>query len=159
MIFGGGAKDNHKLEARPDIRTFTSEPLTSDTTIMGSVSAQLFVRSSLQHTDFYARLCDVSTNGKSINICDGITRLTPTTNTSSSDHVRPATIDLGATAHRFHAGHRIRLQISSGAHPRHNRNLGTGEPVATATAMRSADQEVVHDSSHPSALILPTAAK
>jgi hypothetical protein len=87
------------------------------------------------------------------------TRLTPTTNTSSSDHIRPTTIDLGATAHLFHAGHRIRLQISSGAHPRHNRNLGTAEPVATATTMRSADQEVFHDSSRPSALILPTAAK
>ena len=36
-------------------------------------------------------------------------------------------------AHRFRAGHRIRLQVSGGAHPRYARNLGTGEPLGEAT--------------------------
>jgi uncharacterized protein len=53
------------------------------------------------------------------------------------------------------AEHRIRLQISSGAHPMYSRNPSTGEPLATATAMRATDQEILHEAAHPSAVVLP----
>ena len=39
----------------------------------------------------------------------------------------PSPFELWPTAHRFAAGHRIRLQVSSGAHPRYARNPGTDE--------------------------------
>jgi predicted acyl esterase len=58
-------------------------------------------------------------------------------------------------AHRFLAGHRIRLQVSGGAHPRFARNLGTGEPFATVTTGRVCRFEVFHDAAHPSQLELP----
>jgi ATP-dependent DNA ligase len=57
-------------------------------TIMGSVSAVLYIRSTNEHTDFYARLCDVAPNGKSINICDGIVRLKPGSSEFDPDGVR-----------------------------------------------------------------------
>lgn len=41
---------------------------------------------------------------------------------------------MSATAHRFAVGHRIRWQISGGAHPRYARHPGTGEPSVDATA-------------------------
>ena len=66
-------------------------------------------------------------------------------------------IDLWATAHRFGQGHRIRLQVSSGAHPRWSRNLGTGEPQAIGVRMQAADQSIYHDTAHPSAVVLPVA--
>jgi predicted acyl esterase len=47
------------------------------------------------------------------------------------------------------------LAYSSGAHPRFARNPGSGEPLATATTLVAADQQVYHDPAHPSALILP----
>ena len=59
------------------------------------------------------------------------------------------------TANTFRAGHRIRLQVSSGAHPLCNRNTGTGEPLATGANLRSADQEVFHDAARPSSIVLP----
>ncbi len=59
------------------------------------------------------------------------------------------------TAHTFRIGHRVRLQVSSGAHPLFVRNPGTGEPLATAVTFRSAEQEVLHDPDHPSAIELP----
>ena len=59
-----------------------------------------------------------------------------------------------STANTFRAGHRIRLQVSSGAHPLFNRNAGTGEPLATGANLRSADQEVFHDAAHLSCLVL-----
>ena len=52
-------------------------------------------------------------------------------------------------------GQRIRLQVSSGAHPRFVRNPGTGEPLATATKLQVAEQSVYHDPEHPSAILLP----
>jgi predicted acyl esterase len=63
-----------------------------------------------------------------------------------------------ATAHRFRRGHRLRLQVSSGAHPRWSRNLGTGEALATGVRMAVAEQTVYHDEARPSALILPVVA-
>ena len=156
VLFDGGPKDNRALEARTDVLTFTSEAMTHNTTIMGPVSVDLYVRSTTEHTDFFARLCDVSRNGrKSINICDGIVRLTPLSQPAGKDGIRKVTIELLSTAHCFKTGHRIRLQVSSGAHPRYVRNLGTGEPVSTGSLMRKADQEVFHDHTHRSVLILP----
>jgi hypothetical protein len=68
-------------------------------------------------------------------------------------------VELFATAHTFLRGHRLRLQVSSGAHPRHNRNFGSGEPLADATTLVAADQRVYHDPARPSAVILPVFAR
>jgi len=154
LVLGGGPKDNRKLERRSDVLTFTSPPVGTDTTIMGTVEAILHVRSSLENTDFHVRLCDVSPRGKSINLCDGIIRLTPS-DRPGPNGVYQLSIQLSPTAHCFQSGHRIRLQISSGAHPRYNRNLGTDDPIASGIRMCVADQEVLHDSQHPSAIVLP----
>jgi putative CocE/NonD family hydrolase len=149
-----GAKDNRKLEARPDVLLYTSEPLEGDLEVMGPVRARLFVRSSLQHTDFFARLCDVDEDGRSWNITDGLLRLAPGRGRAAGDGCIELTIDLWPTACRFRRGHRLRLQVSSGAHPRWARNTGGGEPLATAVTLRAADQSVYHDPAHPSALEL-----
>jgi uncharacterized protein len=117
--------------------------------------AQLFVRSTLEHTDFFVRVCDVDPSGHSRNICDGLVRLTPEQWNPASDGVSQVNVDLWPMAHVFRRGHRIRVQVSSGAHPRFARNLGGGEPFGTATTMRRADVEVWHDADHPSAIVLP----
>ena len=154
---GAGAQDNHKLEARPDVLVFTSQSLERDMEVIGPVSAELFVRSSLEYTDFFVRLCDVHPNGKSMNVCDGLQRLFPGRPVADSDGSRRVVIYLWPTAYRFKAGHRIRVQVSSGAFPRFARNLGMGEPLATATTMKVAEQSIFHDPEHPSAVILPLA--
>jgi uncharacterized protein len=64
-------------------------------------------------------------------------------------------VRLWPTAHRFQAGHRMRVQVCSGAFPRYARNPGTGEARATAATLRPADQEIYRDSAHPSAIIRP----
>jgi putative CocE/NonD family hydrolase len=150
-----GPKDNRALEARPDVLTYTSRPLDRDVEALGPVSAELFVRSSLEHTDFFARLCDVEPSGKSTNVCDGLLRLVPGRPAPEPDGCLKVALDLWPTAYRFRRGHQLRLQVSSGAFPRWARNLGSGEPLATATTLCTADQEVYHDPAHPSAIILP----
>jgi hypothetical protein len=48
------------------------------------------------------------------------------------------------------------LTLGSAAFPRFDRNPGTGEPPATATRLVPVDQEVFHDPSHASHILLPT---
>jgi hypothetical protein len=151
-IVSSGPHDNRALEQRPDVLTYTSEPMTVPLVITGPVIAELFAGSSRPHTDFFARLCDVDPAGKSVNVTDGIIRLT-----GATEEPQRITIDLWPTAHQFRPGHRIRLQVSSGAHPRYARNPGSDEPLATATTLHAAHQAVYHDPARPSAVLLPVA--
>ncbi|ARH93767.1 peptidase S15 [Streptomyces sp. MOE7] len=125
-----GPRDNRTLEAREDVRTFTGAPLTEPVEILGPVSARLRISTDTGYADVFARLCDVDAEGRSTNVCDGLTRLR-TTGQDSSD----VTVAMSSTAHRFAAGHRIRLQVSGGAHPRYARHSGTGEPTVDATGL------------------------
>lgn len=150
-----GPKDNRKLEARSDVLTYTSAPLEQDVEVIGPVSAELFVQSSLEHTDFFARLCDVDPAGKSVNVCDGLLRLRPGNPPVEANGSRRVCIDLWTTAYRFRQGHRIRAQVSSASHPRFARNTGSGEPLATATTLKVAEQTIYHDPARPSAILLP----
>jgi uncharacterized protein len=150
-----GQHDNRALEARPDVLVYTSRPLARDMEVIGPVNADLYVASSLDHTDFFVRLCVVEESGKSLNLCDSILRLTPENFAPDPDGVRHIQIALWPTAYRFRRGQRVRVQVSSGAHPRFARNTGTGEPQATATKLLVADQAVYHDPAHPSAITLP----
>ena len=147
---GGGRVDNAALEARADVLTYTTDILEHDVEVIGEVSADIWFRSTLSAADVFVRLCDVDPRGRSYNVCDGLVSLT------NADEICGATVRLWPTAHRFKRGHRIRVQVSSGAFPGYARNTGTGEPHATATTLLAADQAVYHDPARPSAVILPT---
>ncbi len=149
MAPDAGRVDNAALEARADVLTYTTDVLGEDVEVIGDVHAEIWFRSSLRFADVFVRLCDVGPDGRSVNVCDGLTSL--------RDAAEPAavTVRLWPTAHRFRRGHRIRVQVSSGAFPRYARNPGTGEPHATAVTLRAADQEVHHDPAHASAIVLP----
>lgn len=151
--------DNRDLEARSDVLTYTSAPLDQDLEVIGQVAVDLVVRSSLEHTDFFARLCDVDRSGRSVGVCDALRRLTPGQPVAEPDGTIKLTIELWPTAHVFTAGHAIRLQVSSGAHPRFARNPGSGEPLGSATTLKTAYQQIYHDPGHPSALVLPVMSR
>jgi putative CocE/NonD family hydrolase len=149
-----GRKEQRRREQRRDVLTYTSHVLTDDLTVIGPLTATVYARSSLEHTDFFVRLCDVNEKGKSYNLSDGIIRLAPGAVERDADGIYRLEIALWPTANTFLSGHRIRLQVSSGAHPLFNRNAGTGEPLATGSNLRSADQEIFHDDAHPSSVSL-----
>jgi uncharacterized protein len=150
MVRGAsGRVDNTSLEARSDVLTFTTPPLEQDVEVVGEVTAEIWFESSLAYADLFVRVCDVEPDGRSYNVCDGLTRPT------NADTLAPTTVTLWPTAHRFKAGHRVRVQVSSGAHPRFTRNPGTGESPATATNLLAADQTIHHNPDHPSAVVLP----
>ncbi len=152
---GAGRKDNRPLEARSDVLCYSTPPLRADIEIMGSVKLTLFVASNLEHADFFARLCDVDEKNRSWNVCDGLFRMAPGKGSPQTDGILKIQMEMWATAHCFRKGRRLRLQISSGAHPRWSRNLGTGQPIGKGRQMKVAHQTVYHDQPHPSALCLP----
>ncbi|WP_297104509.1 CocE/NonD family hydrolase [uncultured Devosia sp.] len=133
-----GAVDNARLEDRADVLTYTGRVLTSELIVIGQCQVTLTARASLPHADFFVRLNDVDSAGVSRNICDGFVRVTPDTPTDA-DGAWHLTFPLHATAHSFRPGHRLRLLIASGAHPRYARNMGTGEPINTAIDMVAND--------------------
>jgi putative CocE/NonD family hydrolase len=154
---GSGRRNQRRVEKRADVLTYTSDVLARDLEVIGNVEARIFVSSSLEHFDVFVRLCVVDEAGRSTNVCDGIERVDRSRWQKAEDGVLEIRVQLWPTAQRFRAHHRIRLQVSSGAHPRFIRNLGTGEPIATATAMQVADQVIHHDPARPSAVLLPVA--
>jgi putative CocE/NonD family hydrolase len=151
----GGAVDNRALEARPDVLVYTSDELPEPLEVIGPVEAELCVGSSLDHADFFVRLCDVHPDGRSVNVCDGLQRFDPVSIRRAEDGTFTAAVAMWPVGYRFAPGHRLRIQVSSGAHPVYARNLGTGEPPATATIMRAADQAVYHEPSRLSSVALP----
>jgi putative CocE/NonD family hydrolase len=154
LIGNSEPEDNRRLEARKDVLVFTSPVQPSGLEIIGPVTADLYARSSRVHTDFVVRLCDVGPTGASINVCEGVRRLTPGSPVPGAGGVRRVQVDLWPAGHRFLPGHRVRVQVASGAYPRVDRNPGTGEPLG-AVGLVAADQEIFHDPEHPSAVVLP----
>ena len=152
MAMNAGSRDNRPVERRLDVLVFSSDPLAEPVEILGEVAAEVFVTRDNPYADLFVRLCDVDPRGRSLNVCDGIVRLTgadPLTGT-----VR---VSLVGAAHRFGRGHRIRLQVAGGAFPRFARNPGNGHLDATAADLVPTQYDIGLDAAHPSALLLPVA--
>jgi putative CocE/NonD family hydrolase len=150
-----GPVANNALEARDDVCVFSTAVLAADVEVIGAIAARVFIESSTGFFDVFVRLCDVDADGNSTNITDAIHRRTAF-DARDPDGVIAFDLELGPTAYRFHAGHRIRVQVSAGAHPLYARNLGSGEPIATGTTLVISQLAVRHDAAHPSALTFAT---
>ena len=153
-----GSGDMAELERRPDVLVFSTEPLAENLDAIGPVSADIFLRSSTEYTDLYLCLCDVTPASRSTNVCDGYIRLRPGLpgQSSAAEHdARKVHVEFWPAAYRFHRGHRLRVIVASGAHPRYARNTGSGESLGDAHTMVIAHQEILHGPEHRSGVTLP----
>lgn len=128
-----GVRDNRALEARADVRTFTSAPLPAALDLAGSPVAELAIEVDNAHADVFVRLCDVDRRGRSRNVADRLLRLDPSIPAGT---VQRLTLVLDPCFHRVLPGHHLRLQVSGGAFPRYARNLGTAGTPVESHAMR-----------------------
>jgi uncharacterized protein len=147
-----GMRDNTHLEARPDVVTFTGPALGRDVEVVGSAVVELVHSTDNPYADVFVRLCDVDPRGTSTNFADGYRRLDPAVPAGTPVTVR---LLLDPCAHRLRAGHRLRLQVSGGAHPRYARNTGTPEPVTTAVRLAPSTHGVHHSTGAASRITLP----
>ena len=160
---GPGPRDQRSVESRNDVLVYTTPPLDRDMEVTGLVSLDLFAKSSAADTDFTGKLVDVAPDGSAHNLTEGILRARYRNSTSHAEPIEPGKvyeykIDLWSTSNVFLKGHRIRLEISSSNFPRFDRNLNTGKPAAGSSEAIKATNTILHDSEHPSALILPVVA-
>jgi len=146
----GGSRDNRAVERRLDVLVFSSDPLDEPVEVVGEVAAELSVVRDNPYADLFVRLCDVDPRGRSWNVCDGIVRLAGEDPLSGTVRV-----SLIGTAHRFGRGHRIRLQVAGGAHPRFARNPGNGQVTAAVEDLVPTQYEIGVDAARPSVLLLP----
>jgi putative CocE/NonD family hydrolase len=145
----GGYRRQEKLEARPDVLTFTGPVLDAPLEVVGVPVVELAHTTDNPHADLFVRLCEVDAKGRSRNVSETFQRLDP----AAADGV--IRLELDAMAHRFPAGSRLRLQVAGGSHPHWARNLGTGEDPATAREMKPSHRTIAHGAGGTSRVVLP----
>ncbi|MGA7240312.1 MAG: CocE/NonD family hydrolase [Bryobacteraceae bacterium] len=128
----GGAFDQRKMEARPDILVYTSQPLPKGVEASGPIDVTLYVSSDAKDTDFTVKLIDVYPDGTAYNLDETIQRARYR---DGYDHppvwmekgkVYKVTLQPMTTSNYFAAGHRVRIEVTSSNFPRFDRNLNTG---------------------------------
>ena len=159
-LLPAGPLDQRSVEGRQDVLVYTTPVFEREFEVTGPLSLDLYVTSSAVDTDFTAKLVDVWPNGFAQNISEGILRLRYRNSRAIPELANPGEIykikiEMNATSNVFLPGHKLRLEVSSSNFPRFDRNLNTGELQARATRMIKAENSVLHDKDHPSALILP----
>ena len=121
----GGPPNGVARDLRPDdafVPTFTSDPLDATIDVVGSPSVVLAWQSPVPVATAVVRLEDIAPDGTPFQVTAGILNLT-----HRSSHAAPEPLPLGevvevriglrSTAHRFAAGHRIRLSVASAMWP------------------------------------------
>lgn len=155
-----GPVDQRPIERRDDVLCYTTPPLEHDLEVTGPVTVVLYAATSARDTDFTAKLVDVHPSGHAIHLAEGIIRARHRAGLDRVDFPEPGEaaryqIALASTSNVFRRGHRIRLEIASSNFPRFDRNLNTGDEIATGTAMATAHQTVLHSTDYPSHIVLP----
>ena len=119
--FTAGPRSQRERESRPDVLVWTTPELEADLVVAGDAVVHLALEASTPAPDVFVRLCEVDARGVSTTVTDGYRRLPA----GYGAHGTVA-LALAPAAHRFRAGHRLRLQVSGGAHPLHLRSRGAG---------------------------------
>ena len=121
----GGQPNGVARDLRPDdalVPTFTSDPLDTDLDVIGAASVVLRWESPVPVATAAVRLEDVAPDGTPFQVSAGILNLTHRSSHEQPEPLEPGAvcevrIPLRSTAHRFAAGHRIRLSVASAMWP------------------------------------------
>ena len=153
-----------EVETRPDVLVYTTAPLARDVVLTGSPRAVIYAASSARDTDWVIRLTDVDEDGRSIRVSDGLCRARYRHGIEAPALLEPGkieayTLDMTWISIRFKQGHRIRVEVTSGANNLIFPNPNTGGDVTTETEFMVAHQTLYHDAQRPSRVILPIMAQ
>ncbi len=156
----GGPDDYRQVEQREDVLVYSSEPLTEEIEVCGPIRVRLSAASSASDTDFMAKLIDVWPDGYAQRLTDGMVRARFREGMDKPSLIQPGRVytydlDLWNTCQQYRKGHRIRIEISSSAFPKYDRNLNTGEALGQSKRTAVAAQKIYHDREHPSYVVLP----
>ncbi len=121
----GGEPNGLARDLRPDdalVPSFTSEPLAADLDVVGVATVVLAWESPVPVATAVVRLQDVAPDGTPFQVSAGILNLTHRASHASPEPLEQGVVTevrvaLRSTAHRFRAGHRIRLSVASAMWP------------------------------------------
>ncbi len=156
----GGPDDYRPVERRDDVLVYSTEPVTEDTEVCGPIRADVYASSSARDTDFMLKLIDVWPDGFAERLSDGMVRARFREGMAHPALIEPGriykyNIDAWNTCETFKKAHRIRVEISSSAFPKYDRNPNTGEALGMTATTQPTDQKIYHDREHPSHVVLP----
>lgn len=161
----GGAFDQRKIEERPDVLVYSTEPLKQGIEVSGPIEVTLYVSSNARDTDITVKLIDVYPDGRAYNLDETIQRLRYRDGYDQppvwmeAGKVYKVTLQPMTTSNYFAAGHRIRLEVSSSNFPRFDRNMNTGGKNYDESRGVVARNAVHHSKQYPSELKLTVAKK
>lgn len=158
-VYTAGSCDVSAVQARADVLTFDTAPLTTDLDVVGNIVLTSWISSSAVDTDFVVRISDVFPDGRAIQLQSAALHARYREPDAPPELLEPEEvylfeIELAATANRFMAGHRIRLDISGADFPKFERHSNRADGVSDPLP---AHQRVYHDESRPSRITLPIA--
>jgi putative CocE/NonD family hydrolase len=142
----------------PGVMYFYSKPLRKATAITGPFVIQIHFTSSAVNTDFYGSIIDMGPDGRAKIL--GMAGKLRAAYLEGTDKIRPlkpgkeyvATVVPWEFAHEFPKGHKIGLMILNSMFPIFARNLGTIDPIKTATRMVVQRNKVLMGKGHESSL-------
>jgi hypothetical protein len=155
-----GPVDQRSVEARSDVCTYTTEPLSEPLELAGPVTLRLTATTTAPDADFTGKVVHVTDDGPAYNLCEGIRRVQYRHGRDRSTPIDPGepvtvAIDLWACHHRIPAGDRLRLEVASSNAPRFDPHPGTTDPwEATDEDVQRAEQTVFHEVDRESVLEL-----
>ena len=160
----GGSFDQHQMETRNDILTYSTEPFKDGAEVSGNIETMLYVGSDAKDTDFTVKLIDVYPDGRAYNLDETILRARYREGFDKEvmmekGKVYPITLSPMATSNYFVPGHRLRIEISSSNFPRFDRNLNTGGNNFDEKTGVVATNQVHHSVAYPSQIKLPIVKK
>jgi putative CocE/NonD family hydrolase len=145
----GPARQNGNVNRKDQLAfemTVTDKPLT----LLGPITATLWISSDVPCTDFIVGIQDVFPDGKIINIQEGGAKVRP-----GGDRPEKNEISVWATGYQINTGHKLRVIIASSWFPRFNRSLNSCEPIYGADVIVNAHQKVWFGGDTPSSVNLP----
>lgn len=151
-----GAFDQRKIEARPDVLVFSTEPLKEGIEVSGPIEVTLYVSSDVKDTDFTVKLIDVYPDGRAYNLDETIQRMRYRDGYDKPlvwmerGKVYKVVLQPMNTSNYFEAGHRIRIEVSSSNFPRFDRNMNSGGKNYDEAKGMVAHNTVHHSRQYPS---------
>ncbi|MEU7469216.1 CocE/NonD family hydrolase [Streptomyces sp. NPDC044984] len=162
--FEAGAADQAAIEARQDVVSWRTEPLTEELTVMGAVRAVVHLTTTGTDADVVVRLCDEHPDGSSRVVTDGVQQgsarsVDPVTGLGDRRPLEPGreqefAVDLWSTAHTFLPGHRVRVDIAPSSSPRWDVGRNAFEPAGATPRPTAAEYTIRHGTARPSRLVL-----
>jgi putative CocE/NonD family hydrolase len=153
-----GAMDQRRMEERPDVLVYTSDPFDRGMELTGPIVPTLYVSSDAKDTDFTIKILDVYPDGRAYNLDESIQRMRYREGYDKpvvwmeKEKVYKVTFQPLTTSNWFAPGHRLRVEISSSNFPRFDRNLNTGGNNYDEAKGVAARNTVHHSLQYPSSL-------